>query len=87
MALYYAGIPHTIKVIFMGFSERRCAVDRFYREIDSRLRACEISQTRYTYYELSKIADRIDWCWRFRKITRAQMEELADRCSVAFELC
>lgn len=62
-------------------------MERFYKEIDSRLRTCEASRNRYTFFELSKIADRIDWCWKFRKITKEQMEELADRCSAAFGLC
>lgn len=25
------------------------------------------------------ICDRIDWCWKWKKITKDQMEELADR--------
>ena len=31
------------------------------------------------------VASRIDWCWKWRKITKEQMEELADRATKIFE--
>ena len=30
-------------------------------------------------------ANHIDWCWKWRKITKEQMEELADRATTIFE--
>ena len=30
------------------------------------------------------ITNKICWCWKFRKITREQMEELCDRMTEAF---
>lgn len=35
---------------------------------------------------LADIADRISWAWKFRKITRAQMNELSDRAVMVSEL-
>lgn len=34
---------------------------------------------------ISWICDRIDWCWKFRHITKAQMEELCDRCRIVLK--
>ena len=30
-------------------------------------------------------ANRIDWCWKWKKITKEQMEELADRATKIFK--
>lgn len=49
----------------------------YYKEIDEALCRYE------TYMPYTKtidwIANRIDWCWKFKKITEDQMAELADR--------
>ena len=39
----------------------------------------------YKMYSLDWIANRIDWAWKWRKITEPQMEELADRICKVFE--
>lgn len=49
----------------------------FYSEIDKSLTAHE--RGKYAQHSLDWCADRVDWCWKWRKITREQMEELADR--------
>ena len=35
---------------------------------------------------LADIADRISWAWKFRKISRAQKDELLDRAITVIEL-
>lgn len=32
-------------------------------------------------YTVSWICDRIDWCWKWKRITETQMEELSSRIS------
>lgn len=41
---------------------------------------------KYDFSEVSSdiITDKICWCWKFRKITKEQMEELCDRMTKAF---
>lgn len=54
----------------------------YYKEIDTALKSYEGYKP---WHEASMdwITDRIDWCWKFRHITKEQMEELADRaCKV-----
>ena len=48
-----------------------------YEKIDKALKQHE----RNGYYErsLDSIADYIDWAWKWRKITREEMENAADR--------
>lgn len=49
----------------------------YYGEIDKAISAYE--QGKYADKKMSWIADRIAWCWKFRHISRDQMESLADR--------
>lgn len=52
----------------------------YYAEIDNTLTAIELDK--YAPHSLDWCADRVDWCWKWRKITHEQMVELADRvCS------
>lgn len=48
-----------------------------YEKIDKALKQHEA----HRYYErsLDSIADYIDWAWRWKKITREEMENAADR--------
>ena len=50
----------------------------YYKEINNALKSYEDYKP-YHQYGIDWITDRIDWCWKFRKITKDQMEELADR--------
>lgn len=50
----------------------------YYKEIDKAIRSYEEFKP-YHQYSIEWITDRIDWAWKFRKITKPQMEELADR--------
>ncbi len=50
----------------------------YYHEIDKELKSYEEFKPYHTK-EIGWITNRIDWCWKFRHITKEQMEELADR--------
>lgn len=50
----------------------------FYKELDKALKDYEQYKP-YHLYSIDQITDKIDWCWKFRKITEEQLEELADR--------
>lgn len=50
----------------------------YYSEIDKALKSYEEYKP-YHQYSIDWITDRIDWCWKFKKITEDQMTELADR--------
>lgn len=50
----------------------------YYKEIDEALKSFEEFKLWHTK-SIEWITDRIDWCWKFRHITKEQMEELADR--------
>lgn len=56
----------------------------YYDEIDNALIRYEECMN-YKTKTMKWICDRIDWCWKFRKITKNQMEELADRATKVFE--
>jgi hypothetical protein len=55
----------------------------YYKEIDTPLTRLE--QGKYPTHDIDWVCNRIDWCWRFRKITTAQMAELADRACAYME--
>ena len=48
-------------------------MNKFYNEINKALQSYE------NYKPYHTISDRISWCWKWRKITKEQMEELCDR--------
>lgn len=50
----------------------------YYKEIDEALKTYEDFKPWHTK-DIDWICNRIDWCWKFRHITKVQMEELADR--------
>lgn len=56
----------------------------YYDEINDALIRYEEHKS-YKTKTMAWISDRISWCWKFRKITREQMEELADRATKIFE--
>lgn len=56
----------------------------WYSEIDKVIKEYENYKPYHTR-NLDWAADRIDWCWKWRKISKEQMEELADRVSTIYE--
>ena len=57
---------------------------KFYQEIDAALRSYEEFKP-YHSRNIEWITDRIYWCWKWKKITREQMEELAMRATNILE--
>ena len=57
---------------------------KFYLEIDKALKSYE-GYKPYHFHSMDWIINRIDWCWKWRKITKEQMEELADRACKVME--
>jgi hypothetical protein len=53
-------------------------MNKFYNEIDKALQSYENCKPYHTH-TIEWIADRISWCWKWRKITEEQMHELCDR--------
>ena len=56
----------------------------YYEEINKALLEYEEFKP-YTRHSIDWITDRIDWCWKFRKITEQQTNELADRVITLLE--
>lgn len=50
----------------------------YYREISVAIRSYE-EYKNWHDKTIEWICNRIDWCWKWRKITKEQMEELTDR--------
>lgn len=55
-----------------------------YEKIDRVLKQHE--NHKYTERSLDSIADYINWAWKWRKITKAEMEETADRVCKLYDL-
>ena len=58
--------------------------NKYYEEINKAL----LSYEKYKPYHtkpIDWIANRIDWAWKWRKITKEQMVELATRTTKIFE--
>ena len=53
-------------------------MNKFYNEIDKALQSYE-NYKPYHSRKIEWISNRISWCWKWRKITKEQMEELCDR--------
>jgi hypothetical protein len=53
-------------------------MNKFYDEIDKALKSYEEFKPYHTK-SLAWITDRIYWCYKWKKITQGQMEELCDR--------
>ena len=53
-------------------------MNKFYDEIDKALQSYENYKPYHTR-NIEWISNRICWCWKWRKITKEQMEELCDR--------
>ena len=50
----------------------------YYREIDNALLSYENFKP-YHEKTMDWITDRIDWCWKWKKITKEEMEFFVDR--------
>lgn len=59
-------------------------MNKFYDEIDKALQSYENYKPYHTR-KIEWISNRICWCWKWRKITKEQMEELCDRVIVVLE--
>lgn len=55
----------------------------YYSEIDQALTRLE--RGLYPIRSIDWVTERIDWCWKWRKITREQLELLCDRVIAYFE--
>lgn len=53
-------------------------MNKFYAEIDKALYSHE-NYKPYHPKSIEWISDRIFWCWKWKKITKSEMEELCER--------
>jgi hypothetical protein len=56
----------------------------YYKEIDEVVSSYEQYKPYHTK-DIDWAANRVDWAWKWRKITKPQMEELADRITKVYE--
>ena len=59
----------------------------FYEELNRNILQHEEFKP-YKEHDVYWICDKIEWCWKWRKISEEQMHELADRiCKVMEDMC
>lgn len=63
---------------------KRYTNEDYYREIDQAIKSYE-EHRQFHPRTLSWLSDRIDWCWKWRKITEEQCDELCNRMVEIFE--
>lgn len=56
----------------------------YYEELDNALKSYENFKPYHTK-NIDYICNKISWCWKWKKITKEEMEELADRATAIFE--
>ena len=56
----------------------------YYEEINEVLKSYEDGKPYHTK-NMDWVANRIVWAWKWRKITKEEMEELADRATAIFD--
>ena len=56
----------------------------YYAEIDKVLTEYENHKPYHTR-DIDWVCNRISWCWKWKKITKEQMEELADRATAILD--
>lgn len=59
-------------------------MNNYYKEIDKVLREYEEYKPYHTR-DIDWACNRIAWCWKWRKITKEQMEKLADRATAILD--
>ena len=59
-------------------------MNKFYKEIDNALFSYENYKPYHTK-SLEWICSRIDWCWKWKKITAVQKDELCNRAIAILE--
>ena len=59
-------------------------MNKFYEEINKALQSYETFKP-YHIKSIDWICNRITWCWKWKKITKEQMEELCDRVTKIME--
>lgn len=52
--------------------------NKYYDQIDKAIKSYEQFRSCHSM-GLDKICDKIDWCWKWRKISETQMHNLVDR--------
>lgn len=57
----------------------------YYIQIDKALQSYENYKPYHTKKSIEWICNRISWCWKWKKITKSQMEELCTRTIVINE--
>ena len=59
-------------------------MNKFYKDIDNALQSYEYYKP-YHLRSLEWICNRIDWCWKWKKITEQEKDELCNRVIVVLE--
>ena len=59
-------------------------MNKYYNEINKVLTEYEEHKPYHTR-NIDWACGRIEWCWKWRKITKEEMEELADRATAIFD--
>ena len=59
-------------------------MNKFYEEINKALYSYE-NYKPYHPYSIEWISNRISWCWKWKKISKSEMEELCDRVITILE--
>lgn len=59
-------------------------MEKYYRQIDKALKSYENFEP-FHEKNLDWICNRIDWCWKWRKISQDQMTELSNRAVLILE--
>lgn len=54
------------------------STNKYYVQIDNAIKTYEDYKP-YHPFSISYITDRIDWCWKFRKISAEEKDDLCDR--------
>lgn len=58
--------------------------NKFYTDIDKVLKEYEDYKPYHTK-DIDWVCNRIEWCWKWKKITKEEMEELADRATAILD--
>ena len=59
-------------------------MEKYYNEIDKILKEYENGKSWHSK-SITWVADRIEWCWKWKKITSEQTEEFSNRVVTILE--